>query len=354
METLASKQVYADPWMAVREDAVRRQDGSTGRYTVVDSPDIAVIVAVDGDRLHLVEQYRYPVGARRWEFPAGTSDPTADGDAATTAARELREETGLVAGRLAPLGVLDVAPGQLSQRCHVFVATDLTEGPPQREVEEQDMRSGWFARADVARMIGDGTICDAKSVAAYALLLLGSSAPRTLAASVDVALQQGDLGQQRCGRLGHAAGGQVVGGGQAFVPLGSHDRPDLLLGEIAATHLCGTDAVRGSCDGAARPLAHGGVVVVGLGLRVGDRRQHGAQGPHQVAVALAQCGRQVVTQPASEVGHTGTLCPQRPTPQPSGLGLGLLLGRLLDGHGRARSQEVGEHRQRRPTRCPAR
>jgi hypothetical protein len=71
-----------------------------------------------------------------------------------------------------PLGVLDVAPGQLSQRCHVFVASDLTEGPPQREVEEQDMRSAWFARRDVERMLGDGTVCDAKSLAAYALLLL--------------------------------------------------------------------------------------------------------------------------------------------------------------------------------------
>lgn len=61
METLGSRQVYANPWMAVREDAVRRPDGSTGIYGVVDTPDIALVVPVDGDRLHLVEQYRYPV-----------------------------------------------------------------------------------------------------------------------------------------------------------------------------------------------------------------------------------------------------------------------------------------------------
>ena len=34
------------------------------------------------------------------------------------------------------------------------------------------MRSAWFTRADVERMISDGTITDAKSTAAYALLLL--------------------------------------------------------------------------------------------------------------------------------------------------------------------------------------
>ena len=172
METLGSKQVYADAWLAVREDEIRRADGSTGIYTVVDSPDIALVIPVDGDRLHLVEQYRYPVGARRWEFPCGTADEELDGDPVTTAARELREETGLVAGRLTPLGTLDVAPGMLSQRCQVFLATELTTGRPDREIEEQDMRSAWFTRADLERMILDGSFTDAKSTAAYALMLL--------------------------------------------------------------------------------------------------------------------------------------------------------------------------------------
>lgn len=42
VETLGSKQVYANPWMSVRVDAIRRSDGSTGIYGVVDSPDIAL------------------------------------------------------------------------------------------------------------------------------------------------------------------------------------------------------------------------------------------------------------------------------------------------------------------------
>jgi len=172
METLASKRVYDGTWFSVRQDAIRRADGSTGTYDVVDGPDIAVVVPAEGDRLHLVDQYRYPVGGRRWEFPAGTLDEGADGDAVALAARELREETGLTAGRLTPLGTIDIAPGTLSQRCAVFLATDLTPGPPEREPEEQDMVSDSFTRAEVERMIGDGTIRDAKSVAAYTLLLL--------------------------------------------------------------------------------------------------------------------------------------------------------------------------------------
>ena len=172
METLASRQVYTNPWMAVREDEVRRPDGLSGTYCVVERPDIALIIAMDDDRLHLVEQYRHPIAGRCWEFPSGGLDRALDADAAGLAARELREETGLVAGTLVPLGTLDVMPSTLSQRCRVFLATDLVQGEPQRDLEEQDMQSAWFTRADVERMIGDGGITDAKTLAAYTLLLL--------------------------------------------------------------------------------------------------------------------------------------------------------------------------------------
>jgi 8-oxo-dGTP pyrophosphatase MutT (NUDIX family) len=164
--------------MSVREDTVRRPDGSTGIYGVVDSPDLALVIAAEGERLHLVEQYRYPVTGRRWEFPSGSADQNLDVDVAALAARELREETGLTARRLTPLGTLDVAPGMVSQRCGVFLATDLTSGEPQRELAEQDMRSSWFTRAAVERMIVDGTMTDAKSAAAYTLLFLHEQTSR--------------------------------------------------------------------------------------------------------------------------------------------------------------------------------
>ena len=59
-----------------------------------------------------------------------------------------------------------------SQRGWVFLATDITEGEPDREHEEQDMHFEWFARARVEQMILTGEITDAQSIAAYALLLL--------------------------------------------------------------------------------------------------------------------------------------------------------------------------------------
>ncbi|MGH3767627.1 MAG: NUDIX domain-containing protein [Pseudonocardiaceae bacterium] len=172
MRTLGTRQVYANAWISVREDQIQRPDGSAGIYGVVDKPDYALIIPLDGDRVHLVEQYRYPVAARRWEFPAGTAPGRVDIEPAVLAARELREETGLVAGRLELLGMLDVAPGMSAQRGRVFLATEIVAGQPDREHSEQDMRSAWFSRADLDQMLRSGELCDAQSMAAYALLLL--------------------------------------------------------------------------------------------------------------------------------------------------------------------------------------
>lgn len=172
MQTLSSRRVYANSWMTVREDAVRRADGSDGIYGVVDKPTAAVVVPLDGDRLHLVEQFRYPVAQRRWEFPMGTAPDRAELDPARLAARELAEETGLVAGRMELLGCLDIAPGMSSQREHVFLATELREGPARRERTEQDMRSCWFTLAEFESMVRDGELVDAQTLAAYLLLRL--------------------------------------------------------------------------------------------------------------------------------------------------------------------------------------
>jgi 8-oxo-dGDP phosphatase len=172
IERIASREVYRNNWMSLREDEICRADGSTGIYGVIDKPDYALVVAYDGDRFRLVEQFRYAIGLRRWEFPQGTAPDLAHLEPAELATRELREETGLTARSMVPLGQLDTAPGMSSQRGWVYLATDITEGEPDREHEEQDMHSEWFTLADVEQMIRSGEITDAQSIAAFAQFLL--------------------------------------------------------------------------------------------------------------------------------------------------------------------------------------
>ncbi|MCG7582164.1 MULTISPECIES: NUDIX domain-containing protein [Mycolicibacterium] len=179
IRAVGSREVYRNSWLTIREDDIRRPDGSPGIYAVVDKPTYALVIPrlsdSDGERFHLVEQFRYPLGLRRWEFPQGTAPDRANLEPTELAARELREETGLRADSLTELGLLDVAPGMSSQRGRVFLATGITEGPHDREHEEQDMRSAWFARSEVEKMMRDGVITDAQSIAAWTLMLLAGA-----------------------------------------------------------------------------------------------------------------------------------------------------------------------------------
>jgi 8-oxo-dGTP pyrophosphatase MutT (NUDIX family) len=169
---VGSREVYRNNWLSLREDQIQRSDGTPGIYSVIDKPTYALVIAQDGDRFHLVEQFRYPLGMRRWEFPQGTAPGHDEFDPIELAHRELREETGLRAASMEFLGTLDVAPGMSSQRGRVFLATGLTEGEHDREHEEQDMHSEWFSRVQLEGMIRNGDITDAQTIAAWALLLL--------------------------------------------------------------------------------------------------------------------------------------------------------------------------------------
>ena len=90
IERVASREIYRNPWLVLREDDIRRPDGSRGIYSVVERMTYALVMAYDGDRFRLVEQFRYPLGARRWEFPQGTAPNLADAEPAELAKRELR------------------------------------------------------------------------------------------------------------------------------------------------------------------------------------------------------------------------------------------------------------------------
>jgi 8-oxo-dGTP pyrophosphatase MutT (NUDIX family) len=172
IQQLSSRTVYRNQWMTVREDAVERLDGSQGIYAVIDKPDFALIIPEEEDGFHLVEQYRYPVGQRMWEFPQGTLPDRQDSEPAELARLELAQETGLRSGSLRYIGRLHCAHSMTGQAFSVFHASDLAQGPTSRDIEEQDMKHSWFSRQDFEAMIADGVITDDSTVSAYGLLLL--------------------------------------------------------------------------------------------------------------------------------------------------------------------------------------
>jgi 8-oxo-dGTP pyrophosphatase MutT (NUDIX family) len=170
--TLSSRIAYENRWLRLREDQVRRPDGSEGIYGVVERTDFVAVVPLQDGRITLVEQYRYPVHARLWELPMGTWEQAPDTDPAVLAAAELQEETGLIAGRMAYAGRMFQGPGYCNQVGHVFLATDLVAGAHAREATEQGMVCRDFPVDEVVAMMRDGVIVDAMSIAAVGLLRL--------------------------------------------------------------------------------------------------------------------------------------------------------------------------------------
>lgn len=164
--------VYENRWMRLREDRFERADGSEGLYAVVEKSPATAVIAIDGEEVVLVEQYRHPVGERFWELPQGAWDGDDQPDPEELARGELAEETGLRAGRLERLGRLFFAYGITGQPFDVWLATDLTQGEQALEPEEEGLRVGRFPLARVEEMIVDGTIADSATVAAFGLLRL--------------------------------------------------------------------------------------------------------------------------------------------------------------------------------------
>jgi hypothetical protein len=168
--TLSSRIAYENRWTRLREDRIRHADGSDGIYGVVERPDFVVVVPWQDGQVTLVEQYRYPVSTRVWEFPMGMWEQAPGTDPAVLAAAELREETGLIAGHMLHAGEIFQGPGYCNQRGHIFLATDLSQGATDREATEQDMICRSFSLGDFEAMIRDGTVREAMTISAFGLL----------------------------------------------------------------------------------------------------------------------------------------------------------------------------------------
>jgi len=172
MRKTASRIVYENRWMTVREDEIERADGSSGIYGVVEKADFALVIPFDGAGFYLVEQHRYPVGARFHEFPQGSWEAYPDADPLALARGELKEETGLQADSMEHLGHLYEAYGFSTQGFDVYLATELSQGTPAPTIEEENLRVEHVTVPDFEQLVRDGHIKDAPSVAAYSLLQL--------------------------------------------------------------------------------------------------------------------------------------------------------------------------------------
>lgn len=170
IETLSTREVYRNRWLALREDRIRRADGREGIYSVVMKPDFALVIPRHAGSFYMVEQYRYPVRDRYLEFPQGAWETKPDAKPEDVAAGELREETGFTAGCMTYLGQLFLAYGFLDQKMHVYLAEELRPGAAALDPEEDGLICVEVPTTEFEARLLDGRIKDSATLAAYSLL----------------------------------------------------------------------------------------------------------------------------------------------------------------------------------------
>ena len=124
-QVLRTQEIYRDPWVRLTKDDVIRPDGKPGTHTITRFKDGVSVLPLDAEGfVFLTEEFHYAQGRRSIEVISGGVESGEDWQ--TAAARELREEVGLVASRWTPLGVVDPLTSQALAPITLFLAEGLT------------------------------------------------------------------------------------------------------------------------------------------------------------------------------------------------------------------------------------
>ena len=160
----ASRIVFENDWIVVREDHVTNPGGGENHYGHVQFKNVAVaILPIDeGGNTRLVGQTRYTLNQYSWELPMGGAPQSED--PLVAAQRELQEETGLIAEDWRELMRLHLSNSITDEFGIAYIATGLQQGETSLE-ETEDITVRTVPLEDAIDMARSGQITDALSVA---------------------------------------------------------------------------------------------------------------------------------------------------------------------------------------------
>lgn len=159
---IKQNEVFNGHLLHVYDDEVELPNGEKTRREVVRHPGGACVCAIDNDlNVTLVRQYRYAYGEELLELPAGKLDP---GERPYDCAmRELREETGLVASELFPLGEMYPSPGYSDEVLTLYMAIHFEKQEKQKLDANEFVNVEKMPFGEAMQMVMNGDLKDAKT-----------------------------------------------------------------------------------------------------------------------------------------------------------------------------------------------
>lgn len=165
---VSSERLYEGKVVNLRRDLVMLPNGKQATREIVEHPGaVAVVPVLPDGRILMVRQFRHPVGIVLLEIPAGKLSPGEDPD--ECARRELEEETGYRAGKLARKASIFTGPGFTNEVIHIYIAENLIKTAANPDEDEFLAIVAWEP-SQIRQMIRTGQICDAKTIAGIYLL----------------------------------------------------------------------------------------------------------------------------------------------------------------------------------------
>lgn len=133
---LTSEKIYSGCILDFYRDTVRLPNGGTApRELTRHVGAVCIVPLLDDGRVIVERQFRYPVNEVITEIPAGKRD-SRDEAPDDAARRELREETGITARELIPLGPFYPAAAYSDEVIWMYLARGLTFGEQQLDDDE--------------------------------------------------------------------------------------------------------------------------------------------------------------------------------------------------------------------------
>lgn len=167
IKRVGEKEVFRAKFMTIKDVELESPKGKV-TYQIIEKRDTALIVPVTSNlEVIFIKEFFVAINEYSLSLPKGRIDE--GHDALETANKELQEEVGFKANKLEKVATLTMSPGYLTQKTHVFLATDLIESKLEGD-ELEPLEIIRYPLKDFEKLIEKNDLHEARTIAALYLV----------------------------------------------------------------------------------------------------------------------------------------------------------------------------------------